>query len=56
MFSTRKKEINLDYLTEIDLQDNENTLSLEKIKAISKYLGNNDAMTYTVRTNRRSKN
>ena len=33
------------YLTEIDLQDNE-TFSLEKIKAISKYLGNNDAMTY----------
>lgn len=35
------------YLTEIDLQDNE-TFSLKKIKAISKYLGNNDAMTYKI--------
>jgi len=45
MFSSTKHFIDNYYLTDREVKD-ENNLSLEKIKAISKYLGNNDAMTY----------
>ena len=45
MFTSRKTNNFLDYLTEPEVNESK-TLSLEKIKSISKYLGNNDAMTY----------
>ena len=43
----KNKKFDISYLTEDDINDN-STMTLDKLKNISRYLGSDDVLTYTL--------